>query len=200
MDAIQHANWRLIRLVDEGGPDSRTSVADARSAICLAAGVSPDDISPLGYDHSTRAYRSVRASWIRLIEADGWSEYLDQSRLDEVMAVWSAAQPELAAGDDWFAAAVPLHLARWAGRCRRGDSCYICYRYRRWPIAEVPAPSRGAGPVTCCGGHRQRCLFGREHAWFTWYQDGRLQRTTSTVRCDRCGGVCTAEEEAGAQA
>jgi hypothetical protein len=58
----------------------------------------------------------------------------------------------------------------------------------------VLAPERGSGPVTCCGGHRARCLFGHMHAWSTWYEDGRLQRTAETFYCYRCGGVCTADE------
>jgi hypothetical protein len=196
MEPVQHACLRLMRLVGEGGgPDHATSVADARAAICLAGGVSPEDISPLGYDHSVRAYRDVRASWIRLIEMDGWSEQFDRPRLDEVTAVWQAARPELAAGDDWVGAAVAGHLARWHGPCRRGDSCHLCCRYRRWPMAEVPARPRGSGQVHCCGGHRERCLFGQQHRWSTWFRDGRLQRTTQTYHCDMCGGVCTAEEQ-----
>lgn len=46
----------------------------------------------------------------------------------------------------------------------------------------------------CCGGHRQRCLFGVPHAWATWYEGGKLQRTRLTFYCCRCDGVCTAEE------
>jgi hypothetical protein len=64
-------------------------------------------------------------------------------------------------------------------------------------MREVPVPVRGAGPVECCGGHRKRCLFGRPHAWETWYENARLQRTSDTVHCYDCGGVCTADEDAG---
>lgn len=194
MDPAQRARRLLMRLAGEAGPDAATSAADARAAIGLAAGVSPDDISPLGYDHSARAYRDVRASWIGHIEMHGWSEQYDKPRLEKVMAVWRAAQPELAADDDWVGAAVAGHLARWPARCRRGDSCHICCRYRRWPLAEVTAPARGSGKVHCCGGHRERCLFGHQHRWSTWFHDGRLQRTTLTFHCDLCDGVCTAEE------
>jgi hypothetical protein len=62
-------------------------------------------------------------------------------------------------------------------------------------LREVTAPTRGSGPVQCCGGHRARCLFGEPHHWGTWYEDGKLQRTASTFYCHRCGGVCTAEED-----
>jgi hypothetical protein len=195
MEPAQRACLLLMRLARDGGPDGAASAADARAAICLASRVSPADISPLGHDHSARAYGEVRTWWVRLIEMDGWSERFDQRRLDEVMAVWRAAQPDLAAGDNWVGAAVAGHLARWHGPCRRGDSCYICCRYRRWPMAEVPARPRGAGKVHCCGGHREKCLFGQQHRWSTWFQDGRLQRTTQTYHCDMCSGVCTAEEQ-----
>lgn len=54
---------------------------------------------------------------------------------------------------------------------------------------------KGSGPVSCCGGHRSRCLFGRMHSWFQWFEQGRLVRTAETHRCVDCGGVCTAEEQ-----
>lgn len=57
--------------------------------------------------------------------------------------------------------------------------------------------TRGSGKATaCCGHHRDRCLFGGAHCWAVWYEDGRLVRTRDTFRCDRCGGVCTADEDA----
>lgn len=62
-------------------------------------------------------------------------------------------------------------------------------------MREVPAPTRGSGPVTCCGGHRERCVFGRPHFWALWYENAKLQRTRQTFYCSACGGVCTAEEE-----
>lgn len=65
------------------------------------------------------------------------------------------------------------------------------------PAEPAPAPKskmRGAGPVVCCGGHRDRCLIGHDHIWETWYENGRLVRTPDTFRCHRCGGVCTADE------
>jgi len=63
-------------------------------------------------------------------------------------------------------------------------------------MREVPTPTRGSGPVHCCGGHRERCLFGRQHIWTTWYENGKLQRTQDTFHCYDCGGVCTGDEEA----
>jgi len=58
-------------------------------------------------------------------------------------------------------------------------------------------PMRGSGPVRCddqnCHGHRDRCLFGRPHAWgMPWYRDGVLQQTFHCIDCD---GVCIAVED-----
>ena len=50
--------------------------------------------------------------------------------------------------------------------------------------------------MTCCGGHRERCLFGGMHVWGTWYEDAKLQRTADTFYCHVCDGVCTADETA----
>lgn len=66
------------------------------------------------------------------------------------------------------------------------------------PMREVTAPTRGSGPVKCddptCIGHRERCRFGLAHSWSTWFDNGRLMRTSLTYHCHVCGGVCTAEE------
>jgi hypothetical protein len=49
--------------------------------------------------------------------------------------------------------------------------------------------------VHCCGGHRERCLFGHQHVWSRpWFENGRVQRLATTYHCHVCGGVCTAEE------
>lgn len=65
-------------------------------------------------------------------------------------------------------------------------------------LAEVLAPTRGSGLVQCseptCHGHRAKCLFGGQHTWITWYEDGQLMRTADTYRCAKCQGVCTGEE------
>jgi hypothetical protein len=90
-------------------------------------------------------------------------------------------------------------LTGWVGNCQ----CDRCGGERRERLPEVPrevpAPARGTGPVRCCGGHREKCLSGRQHFWATWYEDGQLQRTYQTVHCYTCGGVCTAEEEEESQ-
>lgn len=62
-------------------------------------------------------------------------------------------------------------------------------------MREVPGTTRGSGPVHCCGGHREHCLFGRQHTWSRpWFENGRVQRLATTYHCHDCGGVCTAEE------
>lgn len=65
-------------------------------------------------------------------------------------------------------------------------------------MAEQPTPTRGSGPVECddprCHGHRAQCIFGRDHRWYTWFQDGQLMRTEDTFYCVNCGGVCVGDE------
>lgn len=55
---------------------------------------------------------------------------------------------------------------------------------------------RGRSNGSTCedGRHGLRCLFGRDHAWSVWYEQGRIVRTSVTYRCHTCGAVCTAEE------
>ena len=54
--------------------------------------------------------------------------------------------------------------------------------------------TRGSGGSDCCGGHRKKCRFGREHSWSVWYRNGSLVRSRDTWHCLTCEGVCTAEE------
>lgn len=60
---------------------------------------------------------------------------------------------------------------------------------------EIAYQPRGSGDVCECGHHRNRCLFGHEHSWGTWYEDGKLMRTRQTFQCWVCGGICTLEED-----
>lgn len=63
-------------------------------------------------------------------------------------------------------------------------------------LRDVQEPTRGSGPVACCGGHRERCLFGRPHTWSRpWFENGRVQRLATTYHCHDCGGVCASEED-----
>jgi hypothetical protein len=95
----------LRHVVCEGGPDMATSRADARIALCIAKGVSLEDIdSSLGYDISDRAYHHVRASHVRNLREQPGSEYAERdARWGH--ALWLRHRPDLAEGDDWCAAA-----------------------------------------------------------------------------------------------
>ncbi|HEY5835033.1 hypothetical protein [Streptomyces sp.] len=109
-------------------PDQRTSMADARIALCLAAGTDMDDIDPAsGYDYSQRAYNSSRQSWIDKVKYHRFSEWYDREPLNETLANWAAHRPDATAGDDWLAAGIEAHRTYWAGigrTCNR-DSCEL---------------------------------------------------------------------------
>jgi hypothetical protein len=78
----------------------------------------------------------------------------------------------------------------WSGLIRADEITETQARQR-----DVQEPTRGSGKVACCGGHRERCLFGRPHTWSRpWFEDGRVQRLATTYHCHQCDGVCTAEE------
>lgn len=105
--------------------DFETSAADLRAAVCLEAGVSPADISPLGYDNSDAAYGRVRAGWMSHVEQ--WGITLHDHHLAEAHGLWLAARPELATGDDWHAEGSKLHREAYPdGGCFYGDNCVIC--------------------------------------------------------------------------
>jgi hypothetical protein len=110
-------------------PDKRTSLADARIALCLARGVAMDDIDPsMGYDYSRAAYDESRRSWVLFIRDEGWSDFYDkQGRFDPAPAYdnWSMRRPHFTAGDDWLAAGIAAHRERHPGpTCsRRGGRC-----------------------------------------------------------------------------
>lgn len=81
--------------------DRRTSMADARIALCLAYGVALEDIDPAsGYDYSAASYGHVRASWQGLARMHGLSRFFDGPVLDRVIARWRARRPDLVV-DDW---------------------------------------------------------------------------------------------------
>lgn len=91
---------RLVA-IDPHDPDARTSLADARAALCLARGVDLDDIDPAtGHDLSRRAYETARASWRDLIAERALSPYM-RSRFEAAHAYWAARRPEYCAADDW---------------------------------------------------------------------------------------------------
>lgn len=106
--------------------DHQTTMADLRAAVCLAGGVSPDEIGPLGHDHSKAGYESVRRSWMRHVEQ--WGITMFDGTMAGVIAMWQEARPDLIAGDDWREAAEKLHRTAYpVGGCFYGDRCVICY-------------------------------------------------------------------------
>jgi hypothetical protein len=107
------ATLRLMRVCQPGVPDWETSRADARTAVCLAFGVHPDDVDSLGYDRTPRAYRDVRRSWVSHIEQFGWNAYHKPDEITGIVADWAVYLPDLTAGDDWLADGTAAHLARY---------------------------------------------------------------------------------------
>jgi len=83
--------------------DARTSMADARTALCFAKGVAIEDIDPAsGYEWSAAAYERARDSWRWHVGQHGLSDYT-RPWLEEAVAKWLARRPDLADGDDWLA-------------------------------------------------------------------------------------------------
>ncbi|MFJ1932652.1 hypothetical protein ACIOGZ_08255 [Kitasatospora sp. NPDC088160] len=110
--------------------DRRTSMADARTAICLNSGVALDDIDAAsGYNYSRRAYDRVRASWVDLIRQHGYSEFYEMRDIDEVRARWAEKRPDFVEGDDWLPEAFEAHrqFIEALGRPCRRSSCDIHY-------------------------------------------------------------------------
>lgn len=137
---MSRSSWDFVLFAGCARPDDpveranfETSVADLRAAVCLEAGTSPEDISPLGYDHSNRGYRIARASWVNHVEQFGITWF--RTDVEEAHAIWMAARPDLAAGDDWRAAGEAAHRGRYPAGCLTdsagaeyapGRSCEIC--------------------------------------------------------------------------
>ena len=109
--AVRLATARLLRVADQARredpvlrADGRTSVADARAALCIAQGVPVDEIDPAsGHDLSRSAYEDVRLSWRRQVAMHGFSEQYDRPRLESAVGWWTARRPQFTAGDDWLA-------------------------------------------------------------------------------------------------
>lgn len=111
MTAVRLATARLLRVASQARSDDpvlradgRTSVADARAALCVAQGVPLEDIDAAsGHDLSRSAYEDVRLSWRRHVEMHGFSEEYDRPRYENAFTRWAARRPEFTAGDDWLA-------------------------------------------------------------------------------------------------
>ena len=108
--ATTEARLRIMRLARQRdtlttveGVEQRTSVNDARIALCIAMGRSFDDIDATsGHDLSREAYEDVRKSWRWNIEMHGWTEWWERN-LNEALAWWRERRPEFVDGDDWLA-------------------------------------------------------------------------------------------------
>jgi hypothetical protein len=111
--------------------DNRTSMNDARIALCIERGVALEDIDPTtGHDWSRRGYDHVRASWVSTVKYHGLTDGYLQADLRDAYARWAERRPEFAAGDDWEAAADAAHRAYWDGETGRlcgVDGCVSCY-------------------------------------------------------------------------
>lgn len=128
--SMRHRPLRLIRhYACSVETDQRTSMSDARIALCLARGTAIGDIDPAsGYDFSLRAYRSVRDSWIRYVKFDGFNDCYDAEPLTRAFENWRAKRPVSAAGDDWLAAGIEAHRTYWdvgLGRTCNRASCQL---------------------------------------------------------------------------
>lgn len=138
MTLVTAANLRLMSAARPrtGDPvadaDHQTTMADLRAAICLAAGVSPDDIGPGGYDYSPAAYASVRASWLRHIRQ--WGIGLWDSNAEQVQARWAEVRPDLVSLDEsWRETGAALHRQDYPDGCPRAADdtwpCVLCSPY-----------------------------------------------------------------------
>lgn len=110
--------------------DRLTSMADARAAIALAAGVAIEDIDPAtGYDHSRASYNRVRASWIDHIRQHGADDFHEIRDIEWARGLWAAKRPDFVEGDDWLTEAAEAHKEFVAslGRPCKLKTCTIHY-------------------------------------------------------------------------
>jgi hypothetical protein len=112
-DQVAYADWQ-------------TTMADARTALCLAMGTPQEYITAVGFDISDASYANVRAGWVSHIHQWGIAEF--DHNAEEAFAIWQCDRPDLAAGDDWREAGAQAHKAAYPdGACFYGDRCVICH-------------------------------------------------------------------------
>ncbi|MWA08772.1 hypothetical protein [Streptomyces sp. BA2] len=110
---VKEARLRIMRLARHRdtlktveGVEQRTSMNDARTALCIALGRDLDDIDATsGHSLSRESYESVRQSWRWNVQMHGWSEWYERG-LSEAQAWWRERRPEFVDGDDWLAGIV----------------------------------------------------------------------------------------------
>lgn len=106
--APKEARLRMMRLARQRdtlktvqGVEQRTSVNDARIALCIVCGVPLDDIDPTSGSSLTRqAYENARHSWRWNIRMHGWNDWYERN-LNEALAWWRERRPDFVDGDDW---------------------------------------------------------------------------------------------------
>lgn len=104
----------LAKLTPEQVADRKTSMADARIALCAAQGTALDDIdASSGYSMSRSSYGSVRHSWISSMRYHGFNDEYDREALDKALAFWAERRPQYLDGDDWLAAGMAAHREYW---------------------------------------------------------------------------------------
>lgn len=97
MTAATHHYGALVVTADQAAPDARTTLADLRSALCIAHGVDLDDIDPAqGYDMSRRSFDTACLSWRGVL---GLSSERMRTGYERARAYWQARRPEWMA--DW---------------------------------------------------------------------------------------------------
>lgn len=124
-------------------PDQRTSMADARIALCLARGVDMDDIDPAsGYNRSRDAYDRCRQSWVVNIRDHGLSDLYEGPALARAIATWTEHRPDFIAGDDWLKAATEAHHTHWSalGRPCPRETCDLHTSEQNAPATDEPGP------------------------------------------------------------
>jgi len=133
---VNIANQAALSPVDEA--DRATSKADARTALCLAAGVATADIDPAsGADLSAVAYQRSRKSWLRELTAAPLTQFVVRG-CRQTGEYWRRHRPDLVAQQPWprlracescdmpetqWDSGDPLHLPE-SGKClwcRRAD-------------------------------------------------------------------------------
>lgn len=112
--AMSHREQQAMGWTSEQVTDHRTSMADARIALCIAMGNTLDDIDPAsGYSASRASYDNARTSWIRSIKSHGFNAMYEQAPLAQARAFWEERRPQFLFGDDWLAAGLAAHRDYW---------------------------------------------------------------------------------------